>query len=259
MNRLGLTLTAIFALVILLVGGVWYLWFRENGAPPEPIQQTEESQDTKLVDAGEYYDITATYPSRITLSDEDAGLHAHAVIEAFIYKEVATFQEENGVLTFTSEDIEIQNLDERKYELDISYVTYESDNTKSFVFVIYADTLGAHPNAYYRTFTFDRETGNAVTLKNLFEDGYLETLSTITRDHLINDIASLQGVPTTELDTTFIDAGTAPIEANFAWFFLQNDTLSLIFPPYQVGPWSLGTQTVNILTKDLPQLREMYR
>ena len=261
MNRLGLTISGILALLILISVSVWYVWFRAPNIPPEPVENLEETvRDTTFEEEGDYYNVTATYPSRISLGNVDAGLFAHATIEAFIYKEIATFKEENGVLSFTAEDVEIQRLEERKYELDISYVTYESDSTKSFVFVSYADTLGAHPNASYRTFTFNNETGTALTLKNLFSDqNYLETLSTLARQRLVEDMSLLQGVPPEEIDTTFIDAGTEPTEENFAWFFLQSETLSIIFPPYQVGPWALGTQTVNLLTKDIPGLKEVYK
>jgi hypothetical protein len=38
--------------------------------------------------------------------------------------------------------------------------------------------------------------------------------------------------------------GTAPLEANFAYFTLRSDGLEIFFPPYQVASSHLGEQSV---------------
>ncbi len=259
MNKLGLTLMGVLVLVIALIAGAWFWWSSSQKQAPVEQVQTSPSPDTTLTDNGDYYEITATYPSEVPLESEGANQKAATTIETFITAEVATFKEENNLLSLSTEDVEIQRLDERKYALDISYTSYHSAATRSYVFVIYADTLGAHPNAYYRTFTFDRTTGNTLSLDDLFSDtAYLEELSILARERLIAQIAEAQQTPRADLDTSFIDTGTEPTEANFAWFYLEDNALTLIFPPYQVGPWALGTQTVRLQKTELPSLLEKF-
>ncbi len=43
-----------------------------------------------------------------------------------------------------------------------------------------------------------------------------------------------------------LNRGTPPTNENFQFFALAGKNLIIIFPPYQVGPWVLGTQQDDI-------------
>ncbi len=43
-----------------------------------------------------------------------------------------------------------------------------------------------------------------------------------------------------------INDGTAPTEANFQNFIVTDSGVTFIFDPYQVAPYSSGTQTVEV-------------
>jgi hypothetical protein len=45
---------------------------------------------------------------------------------------------------------------------------------------------------------------------------------------------------------SFITDGTTPNDANFANFFVDNNTLVILFAPYQVAPYAAGPQTLRI-------------
>ena len=54
-------------------------------------------------------------------------------------------------------------------------------------------------------------------------------------------------------------SGTAPSEENFSTFYLTDAELVIVFSPYQVGPWAIGTQTLPIPLSELQGLRSAYR
>lgn len=264
MNTRGLILVAI---ILVLVGAGAYLAFRPGDTaplpPPSPTATTTE--EAVLEDDGQYHDITLTYPSEVTLSPSASAsskASAEAVIEAWANETVATFKGNANLDSLTPEDIRIQGLGEgRKYTLDATHETYEGPATVSYLFEIYEDTLGAHPNAYYRSFSFDKDTGKELRIADLFESPtYLATLSRISREMLIPQIAEMTGVEEDELDTEYLEAGTAEDPNHFQVFYFTSTDLVIVFPPYQVGPWVLGTQTVRIPRAELEtELKAEYR
>ena len=248
MNHLGLTVVGVALLVLALIGGLWYYLAHTKAPAPAPRDETQEPRETTLKDTGDYYEISALYPKIVMEGNPEADAKAEEIVEEFISREIARFKKDYKLLELTPEDVEMQRLNERKYDLEISYTQYESEKTISIVFTLFADTLGAHPNTYYQTFTFSKETGETLALKDLFtdKDTYLETLSGIARKELTTHIAEVLEIPEDEFDTSDIETGTKPTTDNFSWFYLTNDELVLIFPPYQVGPGVLGTQKVSV-------------
>jgi Protein of unknown function (DUF3298) len=162
------------------------------------------------------------------------------VMKAFAENTIGGFKESGNFANLTHDDVQMQGLDQRKYALNIEYQVYRGSHTVSYVYQIYEDTLGAHGNTYYRTFTFDTNTGAAIELGDLFTGTapYLERLSTQARADLPGIIRAASG---SDADMAEIKAGTQPEEDSFQNFAIDGSTLRLIFPPYQVGPYSIGT------------------
>jgi hypothetical protein len=129
--------------------------------------------------------------------------------------------------------------------MTMEYEIHESPKTVSYVYSLYQDTMGAHPNTYYRTFTFDKETGNDIELGDLFTPGaaYLDRLSEITRADLPKIMAKMAEMTLDEVDHDYINSGTMPIADSFGNFAIDGANLLMIFPPYQVGPYVYGTIT----------------
>lgn len=264
MNRPALFLIIVVVLLALAGTGAWYLFFRTPAAPT-PTTEIPVAEEVATIDeSGAYYDIDATYPARVTLAASagaEAERAAAATIERFVKEEAATFKREN-IDTLRPEDIDFLELgQDRKYALGIDYDAYRGPNTVSYVFLIYADTMGAHPNAYYRTFTFDASTGAELELGDLFSPGtpYLEHFSAVSRERLIPLIAEKTQTDESDVDRDYVESGTTPRAENFQWFYLSGDTLTLIFPPYQVGPYVLGVQEVPVPLSELNGLNKAYR
>ncbi len=257
---------AIAVLILLIAGGIlWYVLTREVPETivlPNTPQQTEEH----ITEEGTYYEIDASYPSATPLrtsAGASADATAVALMKSFAEKEVARFKDVNEVATLSAEDaayIPGFGVD-RKYAFGMEYTMATSPLSVSYIYLMYEDTLGAHPNAYYRTFTFDKKTGEALHIDDLFEDdNYLDTLSEKSREILVPQIAKAYEMPIAEFDRTMLDAGTTPFVDNFGNFYLQDQFLVIVFPPYQIGPWALGAQEARIPRAELASvLKAEYR
>jgi hypothetical protein len=131
--------------------------------------------------------------------------------------------------------------------LDITYDSYTSGEYASYVLNIYSDTLGAHPNAFYRTFTFDSE-GREVGLEDLFEPGvsYLDRISQRVYAGVIAQLEERGGGPVTGDMEETVRIGTAPTPETLQFFYLNNTALHIIIPPYQAASWAAGTFEIEI-------------
>ncbi len=218
-------------------------------APDRDTATTTPSQATStpvtimhIRESGKYYDLDLTYPSATPLNATNPSADAAAVasMKGAMQQTASEFKKNGNFEDLTQEDIKMMRLDERKYALSSEYETYTGARTVSYVFSIYEDTLGAHPNLYFRTFTFDTKTGQEILLGNLFtsSSNYLSTLSVRARSDIPGIIKKMSG---SSGDIEYIQNGTKPVAESFQNFYIDNKNLVLVFPPYQVGPYALGT------------------
>jgi hypothetical protein len=112
--------------------------------------------------------------------------------------------------------------------LSIAYDEYHySDSIVSLVFTVADYTGGAHPNSWYKTFTFDLAQGRELTLDDLFLVGSnpLAVISPIVQQDLLTRIGEMT-------DPTWIEQGTGENPENYQNFALTADQLLFFFPPY---------------------------
>lgn len=136
------------------------------------------------------------------------------------------------------------------YSLDISYEeTTLAEQTRSVVFTISEYTGGAHPNSYFQTYTVDVSTGELLTLADVFRDvdtGLL-AVSGLAAQAILSDMGEMA-------DAQWVTDGTAPEPVNFQHWVLADNALRVFFPPYQVGPYAMGPQVVDIPLSDVYDL-----
>lgn len=250
--HLNRPLPLVIALIVLVLTGAvaWYVLSRPSpGLNLTPEETGTPGEAAHITETGTYYEIDAQYPSSAGLSGS-ADVAATALMKGYVEGEVARFKSDNQLTTMTPETAPpVPGLGEdRKYAFGTQYEMRMSPATVTYIFLIYEDTLGAHPNAYYKTFTFDLTTGEELGIDEFFAPGsnYLATLSKTSRDILYPQIATAENVSVSEVDGTMIDAGTTADIANFSNFYLDGPDLVIVFTPYQVGPWALGTQEARI-------------
>ncbi|OGG48817.1 hypothetical protein A2678_00335 [Candidatus Kaiserbacteria bacterium RIFCSPHIGHO2_01_FULL_53_31] len=242
------THTALGILALLVVVGVivFYAASRPTSVrAPVPSSYSEHTQ---------YYDITAQLATSTPLL-QSAGVKADAVavtlMKNFVSETIVQFKTDGNFANLTSEDIQTLGLDQgRKETLQINHVIASGAHTVSYIYTIYTDTLGAHGNTYYRTFTFNLEDGEPLLLSDLFvkDSPYLETLSVQGRS-MLPDIIGVD-----MYDENMAKAGTEPETINFENFFLDDISLVILFPPYAVAAYAAGPQTLAIPTSELKDI-----
>jgi len=228
---------------------------------PAPVKAPGAGEVTALpegsyVEHASYYDIVANYATSTPLTGS-ANASAIAIMKNFISDTITQFKADGNFANLTAADIEAIGFDQgRKEKLQIVYLIASSARTVSYIFTIYEDTLGAHGNTFFHTFTFDTKTGAPLALNDIFspEASYLETLSLISRAKL----PSIIGEDST--NPGMIRDGTTPEEKNFENFFFDNRELAILFPPYAVAPYTAGPQTLRIPLSELSNsLKSEYR
>ncbi len=240
--------------ILIIAGAVVGVWANRNGHPPAEVHPLagvlQEGEDYEFVEDGKYYTVKATYPAETGLK-ESADRKARLAIEQSLAARIAEFKSNSGVETLTDEDAAFQGLGEdRKYALDLSYQTYSAPEYVSYLYTVYEDTGGAHPNTYFMSFVFD-ESGERVGLEELFPNNpnWLEELSLLVSNGVVAQYRARAEVE----DTTglLFEEGLAPKVENFSNFVIDGDTLAIFIPPYQVAAYAAGTFEVQIPLKDL--------
>ncbi len=248
-------------LLLVVFGGT--LWYMATHRAPVPYAAVplEESPVPETIppqvfeEHGQYYDVVATYPSETALKASlglEADAAAVALMDEFVTDSIEEFMAQGNFEGMTPEEASFIGLtNDRKESIMIDYEEMLGSKTVSYVFTLFVDTLGAHPNAFYRTFTFDLSTGAELKIADLFvpRSEYLTRLSAIAEFELAKSLGE-----TADID--YIRQGVTPDALNFQSFAVEGDNLLLVFPPYQVAPYSAGTQEVSI---PLSQLAEILK
>lgn len=215
---------------------------------------SDPSGTGKYEENAQYYDVTATYATSTPLGESagtEADLAAVALMQKAVLDVVAQFKEDGGFASITPEDAKTMNLGgDRRGDLQITYLSASSTNTVSYIYTIYSYTLGAHGNTTYLTFTFSTKDGSLLKLSDLFvpNASYLDSLSTLSRDRLPKMMDE------ESINQDFILDGTKPEEASFENFFLDGTSLVILFPPYAVAPYVVGTVTLPISVTELKNI-----
>lgn len=245
----------IVLIVVALVAIAWGVSLIKVSEPVPPMQHVLEGQltaagDYRYSENTDYYTIDVDYPATTTLSGA-ADVKARTTIEQALADHIAQFKQDGNFANLTPQDIEIQGLGpDRKYALGMTYTVYASPAYASYVYLIYEDTLGAHPNAYFLTFVFDKN-GNQVGIKDILASNPngLQELSLLVSNDVTAQMKTRLGMD--DVTGAIFAEGLAPTEENFSNFAIDGDTLLIEIPPYQVAAYAMGSFEVRIKLKDI--------
>ncbi|MDP3177136.1 MAG: DUF4163 domain-containing protein [Spirochaetaceae bacterium] len=107
----------------------------------------------------------------------------------------------------------------------------------------YAYTGGAHGSLNFKSLNYDPRSRKLLTLAEVLGgQGDLEAAAAEARAEL-KERLNRRADP--DMDK-WIDEGTAPVPENFDVFVRRAGIVTVIFPPYQVAPWSEGMQRVEL-------------
>ena len=270
-----------FALVFIIVFlglAVWYLATKPQHpagtematstsatTTPAAVSTLPTPSAAHLSESAAYYTVDMQYPTGNVFGAAQASAEANAAAVAAMQQYAATttvqFKTDGGFAHLTKSDIQTMGLGERKEALSSTYKVYAGSRTVSYAFTIYEDTLGAHPNTFFKTFTFDTATGKPLSLSDLFIPGskYLTFLSTQSRTDIPKLIDKKAGAPGMS-DAEMIKSGTTADEVNFQDFYIDGKNFVLLFPPYQVAAYAVGDLADSIPLSTLASiLKPEYR
>jgi len=163
------------------------------------------------------------------------------------------------------------------YDLSLNFVELHASPQ---LVVVAADgssyTGGAHGTPLVKRFVWLPQQGRMLTATELMAGSRAwPALSAYAREQLhaalsmrvdADELPPAERAELVESATTMIDDGTAPMPSNFDQFepVVGSDgriqALRFVFPPYQVGPYAAGTQTVEVPAGIvLPHVAREYR
>lgn len=197
---------------------------QSNSSSIQVISNSGIFTEKKIQESTEQYKIRAYYPYTAyeILNNQ---------ISSFIQKNIEDFK--NDVKNSTIPKLQ-------SYTLDIRYDTYSYKNFVSYVFYIFLDTGGAHPNTYIHTISFDKNKNTIITIDSLIEKNpkLLEILSKESFEQLQNS-EKFQNGDFQNIQNMVID-GTKATANNFRNFAFSEKGFILFFENYQVAPYVYG-------------------
>lgn len=203
----------------------------------QPTYKVEEGKIEKKL---EKCKVNITYPIIEGCSDKESQDKVNR-----IFKDYAEKLQKEFLDTYEKEKKDIDA--ERKWDLTTIYETKEKSDVLCVVMFSGEYTGGAHPNPSLATFVYSMSKSKLYSLKDLFKPGskYLEKISKFCAKEITARKIS---------DEKWINEGTAPKEENYQFFYLNNKGVVIIFPQYQVAPYSEGNQEVTIPYSDLKDI-----
>lgn len=206
---------------------------RPAAQSPSPLLQTVDSHT--LTQRGAGYRINISYPKL-----------DNPVADA----ELAIWAREQAV-AFTDSVRMLPTPPPMPYELFITYEKLQaSPRVTSVVFVISTFMGGAHPEPGLATFVYDKRNGRRLSYSDLFldQEEIALTFSSLCRKSLIKQLGN-------RAVADMLDAGTAPVMANFDLFAMVKNGVRIYFPPYQVAPYVEGRLEVTIPLHELTRFK----
>ncbi len=178
----------------------------------------------------------AYYEAHIQLSDFSSQ-KAEKEIKDFIEKRIKEFARE------AAQDNEPGSEFFVKWISEVGLEHYDNPKIDSYVLEIYEYTGGAHGDQLYKVFNYDKKTGKLLSLLDILRDeSVLEQLSKLGKEKFVK-----KGI---DADPS----GLLPKPANWELWYLDENNIVFIFPPYSIGPYALGEQRLQFSLEKYPKL-----
>ena len=120
------------------------------------------------------------------------------------------------------------------------YFAGQNGPYRSYIVNLTDFTGGAHSNSTTRALVFDVTDGSPVTLDDLFVPDFNDILTEILNRHVAESLS--------EEDIEDLFEPTVSPTGNY---ILTSDSITFIYNPYEIGPYSIGTPSVSVPIKEL--------
>lgn len=119
------------------------------------------------------------------------------------------------------------------------YFAGQNGPYRSYIVNITDFTGGAHNNSVTHAFVFDTRDGSRLTLDDLFVPDFDAALTEIIARHIPESLS--------EED---VEALFDPAVQPTGNYILTSDSITFIYNPYEIGPWSIGTPSISVPIKE---------
>lgn len=240
-------------LIVILVGGA-IITHKRGGLPHQQIPQVTEAPvltEQSVQEETDLYVIDVKYPEYSGVSAEfNAKIKQAAIgyIDEFKAAATADRQARLDTASTPAERTDIIN-NPWKYGYGVGYTPVQT-NEQYVSLLMHQNGFegGAHGYDVIHTFNYDVPNQKELTLADMFpnDSNYLQTLSTTSREQLKAKLGEWYS-------EEMLIEGTTPTLENFSEFTFTNPDLNsgqsmitIYFQQYQVGPYAIGQQTVEI-------------
>lgn len=247
------SLVIVGLLIVILVGGAT-ITHQRGGLPQQQIPQATEVPvltEQSVQEETNLYVIDVKYPQYSSVSAEfNEKIKQAAIGYIDEFKAAATSDRQARLDTASTPEERadiINNL--WKYGYGVQYTAVQTnDRYISLIMRQNGFEGGAHGYDIIRTYNYDVQNQKELTLSDMFpnDPNYLQTLSQTSRQQLRAKLEDGYSVDMAE-------DGTQPKPENFESFTFTNpslnsgnSTITIYFQQYQVGPYAIGQQTIEI-------------
>ena len=129
-----------------------------------------------------------------------------------------------------------------KYNLIISATNVEYKNVNSVHLLAYAYTGGAHYTREDKSLVYDQEKKTYLSFVDILVSNGFEEIKPL----ILESIYTYAQENNVILNDEWVLDGTSYSEENYQNFYLAEDGLNIIFPPYQIATWADGEIKISI-------------
>jgi len=225
----------IVVLIIAIGVGLYFGIFSKKDQGVDEVIATETEDSFVYEEETDYFNINIRYPKDLVVTDD---------AELFIYSKIGEFKK--MFEDFSEEDWGVlKSSAAGKYSLGSDYIKKDSGfGIVTYILNTHEYTGGAHGNPGLVTFTYDSD-GNRLEIKDFIKED-TQNLSAIASLVLDGLATTVEG----GIDSLFLE-GLSPDLENYSNFYLESDDLVFLFPPYQAGPYVLGTLEARISLEEV--------
>lgn len=229
-------ITTIIILALASGGYLVYLYF-QNNSPKEEIKTEEtktslEITEKRFEEETEDLIINVRYPK--TNNEK-----VNQEIDNLVQLEINNFKESI-----------LEPIEGFSSGIYITYIiSLNSPHLLSVIFDVSLYNSGAaHPVSITKVFNYDRNEERRMQAKDIFTDNYLEVLSKICTEKLIEKIQP------DEFMTEAINNGASPLEENYQNIAFTEEGIVVVFEQYQVAAYAMGKQSIKIPFSDISEI-----
>lgn len=225
LNRRGKILVLSLSLII-LISGIFV------------IKGLNKKEELHILESTDNYDLKIDYP-------DVENKEVKQKIDEYVKE-----QKDN----FLNNVKEVENLEQPKYDFNLSVNVNDYKNITHVYMLTYAYTGGAHYTRDDTSLYYDNKTKEFVDLKYFFKDDEaFKKLSSIAYYYVLK-------LEDKTLDELWVKRGTDPTIDNYRHFNFKDEGLEILFPPYQIASWADGEIKITIPYEEINDLlKEEYR